>query len=89
MDTIPQLFVLISLLVFVALVFLILRKIVWWYFGIDQHLENQETMIRLLEVISTERTRNVSRPVITNTTPPALQSHQTNSPTRPRSPLRP
>jgi hypothetical protein len=60
-----------SLLIFVALIlgafivfFIVGRMFVLWYFRIDEHIANQQRMIALLEVISTERSRNVSRPVI-------------------------
>lgn len=47
--------------------FLLLRSFVWWYFGISRHLENQEQIINHLEIIAAERTRNVSKPVISRT----------------------
>lgn len=50
-----------------VVLFLLLRSFVWWYFGISRHLDNQYQIIKLLESIATERTRNVSEPVISRT----------------------
>jgi|JI10StandDraft_1071094.scaffolds.fasta_scaffold121094_2 hypothetical protein len=58
--------------------FLLLRSFVWWYFGISRHLDNQDQIIKHLETIAAERTRNVSKPVITRTDTPDSRS---NSPT--------
>lgn len=53
-------------------VVIVARVFTLWYFRIDEHIANQQKMIALLEVISTERTRNVTHsPTITteNTAP--------------------
>ncbi len=60
------------------LLFLALRRFVWWYWGIDRHLANQEVIIDLLskqielqQIIENQR-RAMS----------ASQSHQPQNPTR-------
>ena len=50
-----------------VVLFLLLRSFVWWYFGISRHLDNQDQIIKHLETIAAERTRNVSKPVIART----------------------
>lgn len=57
------------LLIFIVAIFIVIRKAVWWYWGIDQHLANQRKIIELLS----ERTRNVSKPVITRTDTPTVR----------------
>lgn len=72
-----------------VLLFLALRRIVWWYWGIDKHLANQQTIIDLLnkqiELQQIIENQAAQRRMAT----PASQSHQPQSPTRPRSPLQP
>lgn len=69
--------------------FLVLRAVVWWYWGIDKHLANQQTIIDLLnkqiELQQIIENQAAQRRMAT----PASQSHQPQSPTRPRSPLQP
>lgn len=50
-------------------VFLLLRSLVLWYFRINEIVELLKQQNRLLEIISTEHTRNVSRPTITRNPP--------------------
>jgi hypothetical protein len=65
--------------VVIGILFMILRALVLWYFRIDEHIANQQRIISLLEVISTERTRNASRPVIARTDVPSAQSQNQSS----------
>lgn len=68
----------------ILLLILILRRILWWYLGIDKHLANQQTIIDLLtkqmELEQIVQNQNAKRRV--ETTQPASQSHQSQSPTR-------
>lgn len=74
-----------------ALLFLALRRFVWWYWGIDKHLANQQAIIDLLgkqiafqQIVEDQAARRRS-----DSTQPALQSHQSQSPTRRPNPLQP
>lgn len=56
--------VLIALLVVIG-IFVLLRSVVLWYFRINEIVSLLKRQNELLEIISTERSRNVSRPTIT------------------------
>ncbi len=75
----------------IALVFLALRRLVWWYFGIDKHLENQQTIIDLLgkQIAFQQIAEDQAARRRLESSQPAAQSHQPQNPTRPRSPLQP
>lgn len=75
----------------IALVFLALRRLVWWYFGIGKHLENQQTIIDLLskQIAFQQIAEDQAARRRLESTQPAAQSHQPQNPTRPRSPLQP
>lgn len=47
MTTNDLVYLLVMLSIF-ALLFLALRRLVWWYWGISKHLANQQTIIDLL-----------------------------------------
>ena len=87
MNTNELAYLLIMLGIF-ALLFLVLRRLVWWYWGIDKHLANQQTIIDLLskqiafqQIIEDQAAKRRSIP--------ASQSHQSQSPTHRPSPLQP
>ena len=88
--TIQLLFPVLAILV-IMLVFLILRRLVWWYWGITQHLENQQTIIDLLKAqLELEQiTQNQAARRRSETTSSALESHQAQNQVRPRSPILP
>lgn len=48
MDTQQLAFFLVAVAV-MAVVFLVLRRLVWWYWGIDKHLANQREIIDTLK----------------------------------------
>lgn len=83
-------YLLVMLSIFVLL-FLALRRLVWWYWGISKHLANQQAIIDLLtkqielqQIIENQAARRRS-----DSTQPASQSHQPQSPTRRPNPLQP
>lgn len=89
MDAMQLLFLLLFALV-IVLVFLALRRLVWWYWGINQHLENQRTIINLLskqielqQIIENQAARRRAD------TTAALQSHQPQSQARRPNPPQP
>lgn len=74
-----------------ALLFLALRRLVWWYWGIDKHLANQQAIIDLLgkqiafqQIVEDQSARRRS-----DSTQPALQSHQSQNQARRPTPLQP
>ena len=77
-------YLLVMLSIFVLL-FLALRRLVWWYWGIDKHLANQQTMIDLLTK-QIELQQIIENQAAKRRSIPASQSHQPQSPThRPNS----
>lgn len=83
-------FIFLAIAAIIAFVlFLVLRAVVWWYWGIDKHLANQQTIIDLLnkqiELQQIIENQAAQRRMAT----PASQSHQPQSQARPRSPLQP
>lgn len=80
-------YLLVMLSIFVLL-FLALRRLVWWYWGIDKHLANQQTIIDLLtkqielqQIIENQAAKR--RSIL------ASQSHPPQSPTHRPNPLQP
>lgn len=51
---------LLILLIGIPVVFLLLRWVMWWYWGIHQHLTNQRTIIELLKKIADQQGENLS-----------------------------
>jgi len=86
-----QLFVLLLAILVIALVFLALRRLAWWYFGIDKHLANQQEMIELLtkQIAFQQIAEDQAARRRTESTQPASQSHQPQSPARRPTPLQP
>jgi len=87
MNTNELAYLLIMLGIF-ALLFLVLRRLVWWYWGIDKHLANQQAIIDLLskqiafqQIIEDQAAKR--RPI------PASQSHQPQSQAHRPNPLQP
>ena len=77
-------YLLVMLSIFVLL-FLALRRFVWWYWGIDKHLANQQTIIDLLTK-QIELQQIIENQAAKRRSIPASQSHQPQSPThRPNS----
>ena len=66
-------FLIIALIaLFIAVcVFVVLRYFVLWYWRIDRIVELIEKQNELLESIASDRRPNVSKPIITPTSPPA------------------
>lgn len=50
--------------------FVVFRYFVLWYWRIDRIVELMEEQNKLLEQIAANSTRNVSKPIITPTSPP-------------------
>lgn len=75
----------------IALLFFVLRRLVWWYFGIDKHLENQQAIIDLLgkQIAFQQIAEDQAARRRLESTQPAAQSHQPQNPTRHRSPPQP
>ena len=71
-----------------ALLFLALRRFVWWYWGIDKHLANQQTMIDLLTK-QIELQQIIENQAAKRRSIPASQSHQPQSPTHHPNPIQP
>ena len=87
MNTNELAYLLIMLGIF-ALLFLVLRRLVWWYWGIDKHLANQQAIIEMLgkqiafqQIIEDQAARRRSIP--------ASQSHQPQSQAHRPNPLQP
>ena len=90
MNTNELAYLLIMLGIF-ALLFLVLRRLVWWYWGIDKHLANQQAIIEMLgkqiafqQIIEDQAARRRS-----DSTQTALQSHQPQSQVHRPNPLQP
>ena len=90
MDIAQFIFLAIAAIVVFAL-FLVFRAVVWWYFGIGKHLENQQTIIDLLgkQIAFQQIAEDQAARRRLESSQPAAQSHQPQNPTRPRSPLQP
>ena len=80
-------YLLVMLSIFVLL-FLALRRLVWWYWGIDKHLANQQTMIDLLTK-QIELQQIIENQAAKRRSIPASQSHQPQSPTHHPNPIQP
>ena len=80
-------YLLVMLSIFVLL-FLALRRFVWWYWGIDKHLANQQTMIDLLTK-QIELQQIIENQAAKRRSIPASQSHQPQSPTHHPNPIQP
>ena len=80
-------YLLVMLSIFVLL-FLALRRLVWWYWGIDKHLANQQTMIDLLTK-QIELQQIIENQAAKRRSIPASQSHQPQSQARRPNPLQP
>ena len=80
-------YLLVMLSIFVLL-FLALRCLVWWYWGIDKHLANQQTMIDLLTK-QIELQQIIENQAAKRRSIPASQSHQPQSQARRPNPLQP
>ena len=87
MSTNDLAYLLVMLSIFVLL-FLVLRRLVWWYWGIDKHLANQQTMIDLLTK-QIELQQIIENQAAKRRSIPALQSHQPQSPTHHPNPIQP
>lgn len=90
MDIAQFVFLAIAVIV-VFVLFLVFRAVVWWYFGIDKHLENQQTIIDLLgkQIAFQQIAEDQAARRRLESTQPASQSHQSQNPTRRPNPLQP
>ena len=87
MSTNDLAYLLVMLSIFVLL-FLVLRRLVWWYWGIDKHLANQQAIIDLLTK-QIELQQIIENQAAKRRSIPASQSHQPQSPTHHPNPIQP